>query len=196
MADVHIKGLSELQKFLDQLPAKIERNVLRGALRAGARVIMAEAKRLVPVSAPTSENKKLYGGYAGALRDSLRVTTKSSGGRVTSSIKAGGKVKGGADIYYAHMVEYGTKAHLISIRGSGRAAARANYRFGSLVIGQRFVGPVVEHPGARPRPFMRPALDNMAEAAVITAAQYMRERLATKEKMLGAELVVLQGDDE
>ena len=36
MSNVHIKGGAELNKFLQQLPAKIEQSVLRGALRAGA----------------------------------------------------------------------------------------------------------------------------------------------------------------
>lgn len=47
---VQIHGLAELQRTLDQLPAKIEANVLRGALRAGANVIANEARRLVPVA--------------------------------------------------------------------------------------------------------------------------------------------------
>ncbi|MTV59152.1 hypothetical protein GM547_13990, partial [Streptococcus pneumoniae] len=49
MSNVHIKGGAELNKFLQQLPAKIEQSVLRGALRAGANVVMAEAKANVPV---------------------------------------------------------------------------------------------------------------------------------------------------
>ena len=44
MADVKVKGLADLNKFLQQLPAKVEQSVLRGALRAGANVVMAEAK--------------------------------------------------------------------------------------------------------------------------------------------------------
>lgn len=200
MADVHVRGLSDLQKFLDQLPAKLERNVTRGALRAGANVIMKEAKILVPVAIPTAEGQRLYGHYRGALRDSLRVTTRARGGKVTASVKAGGVTKRGADVYYAHMVEYGTRPHFITIGGSSKRAARINRRNarGSLVIGAQFVGPSVEHPGARPRPFMRPALDNMAEAAVLTAAQYMRERLATKEGLERAADVeiTIAGDDD
>jgi len=38
----------------------------------------------------------------------------------------------------------------------------------------------VQHPGSRPKPFMRPALDGRAQDAVVAAAQYMKRRLATK----------------
>ena len=38
----------------------------------------------------------------------------------------------------------------------------------------------VDHPGARAQPFMRPALDARASDATVAAAQYMKERLATK----------------
>lgn len=186
----HVKGLSDLQKFLDQLPPKIERNVLRGALRAGARVIMAEAKRLVPVR-------------MGDLRDSLRVTTRARGGKVTATVNAGGKTKRGADVFYAHMVEFGTRQHFIALPEEAMPMGRKGRRISirtinrrAIKIGNQFISGAVHHPGARPRPFMRPALDNMAQAAVLTAAQYMRERLATKHQMLGAEMVVLRGDDE
>ena len=47
MSDVKVKGLAELQAALDGLPAKIEANIMRGALRAGANVIRAEAKGTV-----------------------------------------------------------------------------------------------------------------------------------------------------
>lgn len=64
MADVKVKGLADLNKFLQQLPAKVEQSVLRGALRAGANVVMAEAKANVPVD-------------SGQLRDGLKVSTSS-----------------------------------------------------------------------------------------------------------------------
>ena len=49
MTDIEVKGLAELQKLLDELPARIEANVVRGGLRAAAKVIRDEARRLCPV---------------------------------------------------------------------------------------------------------------------------------------------------
>ena len=39
MADIKIEGLEGLQNLLDQLPARMEANVVRGGLRAAAKVI-------------------------------------------------------------------------------------------------------------------------------------------------------------
>ena len=150
MADVKVKGLADLNKFLQQLPAKVEQSVLRGALRAGANVVMAEAKANVPVD-------------SGQLRDGLKVSTNSRRGRVTAKVKATGK-----HAFIAPWLEYGTAAHKITAKkGKG------------LFFGGLFVKGV-QHPGSRPKPFMRPALDGRAQDAVVAAAEYMKRRLATK----------------
>ena len=183
MADTtHVKGLSELQKLMDTLPAKVEANIMRGALRRGVNVIMARAKQLVPVSPANSENARLYGGYAGALRDSIKVSTRLKNGKVTGSVKAGGKTKSGADVFYAHMVEFGTAAHGITSR------LRRLLTFGGSFFRS------VNHPGARPRPFMRPAMDAEAQAAVIAAGEYMKTRLATKQG-LDTTHIMIEGDE-
>ena len=150
MSNVHIKGGAELNKFLQQLPAKIEQSVLRGALRAGANVVMAEAKANVPVA-------------SGQLRDGLKVSTSSRRGRVTAKVKATGK-----HAHIAPWLEYGTAAHKIV------AKSKKGLFFGGLFVKG------VQHPGARPKPFLRPALDGRAQDAVVAAAQYMKRRLATK----------------
>jgi HK97 gp10 family phage protein len=169
-SDVQVKGLAALQAALDQLPAKVEANIMRGAMRAGAKVIQAEAKRLVPVSPPNAENVRLYGGYEGLLRDSIRVRIKLRRGTVTASVRAGGgKVKGTGDAYYARWVEYGTKAHSITAATAGALAIK----------GGRPVH-TVAHPGAQPKPYLRPALDGKARDAVEAVAAYIRQRLALK----------------
>ena len=38
----------------------------------------------------------------------------------------------------------------------------------------------MNHPGFRPKPFMRPALDSQANNGVLAAADYIKKRLATK----------------
>ena len=44
-----VEGLDELKKRLDRLPDNLERNVLRGAIRAACKPIVNEAKARVPV---------------------------------------------------------------------------------------------------------------------------------------------------
>lgn len=165
MSETTVKGLADLQKVLDTLPAKIESNIMRGAMRAGSNVIMKESKQRVPVAPPNQENQRLYGGRTGLLRDSIKVSTNVRNGRVTASVKAGGKDKKGGDAYYAHFVEWGTKPHVIKAK-YGRM----------LAIGVA----MVNHPGARPKPFMRPALDTQTGRALQAVREYIRTRLATK----------------
>lgn len=148
---IEIKGAKELYDQLQQLPAKIERNVMRGAIRAGALVIQEEAKQLVPVG---------KGPTAGQLRDSIRVSVRAIQGKVFATIRAGnGKA------FYAHFVEFGTAAHEERPQG-----ARSLFFAGVF-------SEVVKHPGAAPKPFMRPALDAKAQSAIDAVADYVRERL-------------------
>ncbi len=173
VSEVTVKGLDQLQKFLDQLPAKIEKNVMRGALRAGAKPVLAAAKANAPVATPSAENQRLYGLHSGALRDSIRISVSVKGGKVTAAVKAG---KG--DVYYARFVEYGTRAHKI---------AAANKGF--LGFANRYYKSV-EHPGSGPRPFMRPALDSQATAAVLATGEYIKKRLADKHGLDTSDIII------
>jgi len=159
---INIKGLSELQTFLSQLPAKIEANVIRGALRAGVKPIRDAAKSAAPTGEPSETNKQRYRLYQGALRDSIRISGRIDrrDGKITASIIAGGKSKKtGADPFYAHFIEFGTKPH-------------------------------GKHPGIQPRPFLRPAMDAQAGAAVVAVGEYIKKRLATKHDLDTADIVI------
>lgn len=150
MTQVRVKGLSELNKFLQQLPAKVEANILRGALREGAKPVMEAAKANAPVK-------------TGKLRDGIKSRTSLRKGRVTTSIRVTGPHG-----YLARWFEYGVAAHQIT-------AAKGGWLF----FGGKYAK-AVNHPGISPRPFMRPALEAQATAAVLGAANYMKKRLATK----------------
>lgn len=171
--DRAIVGGRELDAFLQQLAPKVEKNIMRAALRAGAAVIRDEARNNVSV-------------LDGLLRRSIRVTGKAKGGTVTASVKVGA--------FYGAMVEYGTKPHLIKVQEEEKAI---NYRLtrkrGQLTrvsmrtinrhvlqIGNHFVGPTVSHPGATEKPFLRPAFDTKAGAAIEAVKNKIRQRL-TKE---------------
>lgn len=164
MSEFAITGLAELQKALDQLPEKLQKNVLRGALRQGAKVQMARARELVPVADPSGGNKADYKGYAGALRDSLRISTKAKAGVITARVTAGTS-KTNKLPYYAIMVERGTAAHYI------KPKTRKSLFFAGLAR------EVIHHPGAKKKPFMRPALDGTVQAAVGAVAAYIRKKL-------------------
>ena len=148
MSDIKVTGLAELQALLDELPARIEGNVVRGGLRAAAKVVETEAKRLCPV------------GKSGDLRDSIRVSLRSKHGRISATVKAGD-----AKAYYAHMVEFGTARHWIKPKN----------RKSLFVAG--LLREAVDHPGAKKEPFMRPAIDGKANEAIDAMAVYLRERI-------------------
>lgn len=146
MTETTIEGLVELDRMLKELPAKLEGTVVRGGLRAGATVLQKAARELAPVR-------------TGKLRASIKVSTGIRNGRVYSRVRAGGK-----DAYYAHMVEFGTAAHVIQGK-----------RGGWLNIGGRWALKV-NHPGAMMKPFMRTAVDGFQGDAVDAMAAYLRER--------------------
>jgi HK97 gp10 family phage protein len=175
---VTVSGLDELKRTLADLPRKIQRNIMRSAVRAGATVIADEARRLVPVR-------------FGQLKHSIRIkagltktgaiATVSVGsrdkvfrkGRPTKSpykrLTAEGAVQYSA-AYYAHFVEFGTKPHAIKAKRAKALTvpgsfARAPFRKS------------VMHPGAKANPFMRTAASSKAQAALQAAVDYAIERI-------------------
>ncbi|MCR4331283.1 MAG: hypothetical protein NUV34_01045 [Sulfuricaulis sp.] len=166
---IHVKGLADLQKFLDTLAPKIEKNILRGALRAGA------AKELLP---ETQANLMAAGAVqTGELIAGLKVGTRSKGGRVTSYVKAGGKHG-----YIMKWIEYGVAPHDIVAKAGG------------LLSFLGIFAKAVHHPGFKGRGSMRRALDHSGGAAVVAAAEYMKNRLATKHG-LDTSGVMIAGDE-
>jgi hypothetical protein len=149
-----IQGLDGFLQFLSDSPGKVQEELHVG-LFAGAQLIEARAKANCPVAPPNSENAALYHDYFGALRDSIRVVMSEKGTRVTASVRAGGTTPSGADVYYAHLIEYtGAAPHIIK----GRDGQPISFN------GRSYES--IHHPGFAPHPFLRPALD-MNELAAI-----------------------------
>jgi HK97 gp10 family phage protein len=148
VSNINVKGLSELQAFLDQLPAKMEANIMRSALRAGANVILKQAR--LNVAANGSRE-------TGVLARGLKVSTSNRRGVVKATVKATGKHG-----HIANWLEYGVAAH--SIR-KGARRSRGKLQDGKL------------HPGFDEKPFLRPALDGEAQAALLAVGQAVKQRL-------------------
>jgi HK97 gp10 family phage protein len=173
---VNISGGKQLAEFLNQLPLKIERNIMRSALRAGASVIAKEAKVNAPIK-------------SGNLKKSIRTGSNSKKGYVEAYVAAGGKkskdgkLKKGA--FYAQFIEYGTAAHLIKPKNKKKLSFIAK-------DGNRVNTFSVNHPGLQAKPFMRPALDSKGTQAVAAVTARIRERL-TKQ---GINTPALEGIDD
>jgi HK97 gp10 family phage protein len=151
-----ITGLAELHRALQQLPVKVENNILRGALRAGAKVLASQAKENIHT---------VSGDLAASIRYGCKTQLQS--GKLVATVSAGKAKKGQKNkAFYAHMVEHGTAAHVIKARKPNRMLA--------IGVAQ------VQHPGSQKRPFMRPALDQHGQAAVERVREYIRARLLLK----------------
>jgi HK97 gp10 family phage protein len=165
MADQVLKGGKELFTFLQTLAPKIERNIMRTALRAGAKVFFDEALKNVPVK-------------DGDLKESGRISTRAKHGQVSASVKFGNK-----KAWYWHMVELGTAAHTIKAKNG-----KSLFFNGSNVQ-------MVNHPGARAKPFMRPAYDAKSDDAIIAVGRKIGERL-TKHGINSAPALEFEGNAE
>ena len=151
MLETQVNGLSELQKILDQFPAQVEKKILRGALRAGQKVVLEQAKAAIH-------------NVSGELAASLRISTRAGrDGKISARVVAGNKTA-----YYAHMVEFGTAKHLIKPKN----------RKSLFIAG--IMRELVHHPGSQKKPFMRPAADAAAQEssqAMEAFKDYLRSRL-------------------
>lgn len=170
-----VRGRSEMKAYLASLPKQIEEKVLRGAVKAAANVIADEA-RARSISHEVSEAVKV-------------TPARSVGGRVIAKVQV---KMGGYNLPL--WLEYGTDKHFIKVDESqraGRSVARINRlakkegSSHSLVIGGKFVGTTVLHPGARPHPFLRPALDVKGGEAIAAAQGYINARV-TRHGITGA----------
>ena len=150
---IQITGLSELDKRLREMPDKLARNVMRGAVRAGAAVIQKEAKARVPVAKKAhllkSYKSKLWKHYRAAkygtwiqpgnIKRNIKVSPakKAPRGTIEYHVYISDKNK---NTYYWKFLEFGTS----------KMAAK---------------------------PFMRPAFEAQKEAATVAIREYMAKRI-------------------
>lgn len=176
-----VTGLAELKRMMHELPARIEGNITRSALRAGQAVVLKQARLEVPAE-------------SGALRRSLRIRFDRKAAR--RGVVRVNLVAGDATAWYAHLVEYGTASFYT---GSGRSVRKpyvisakdsAGKRFGSrekrrinhgseagALYWQGIMVEKVIHPGSRPKPFMRTAIDKAQAAAIQAVQAYFASRV-------------------
>ena len=163
--DFTVTGGKEIMEVLAKFPVEMESKIMRDMMKASGRVIAKEARRLVP-------------SLTGDLRRSIRISSKKpKNGKVIASVKAGGKRRGNPNVYYAHMIEFGTKAHVI----------KPNKKRGKKAItfdGGAFAN--ANHPGVTPRPFMRTAMDTQIQNALDASIKYARKRIEKEVKALAS----------
>lgn len=175
MSEFEVTGLAELYAALQELPVRIERNITRGALRAGAAIFRDEARANVPKD-------------SGFLRKSIKSESDVRYGKAYGYVRID-RNKGGA--FYAHMLEFGTASYYA---GSGRSK-RQPYRIPKATIGRKKTANTVSkrlkfntpggfvirnaviHPGIKPTFFMRKAFDRKQKEAMDAFRVYVENRL-------------------
>jgi HK97 gp10 family phage protein len=165
--EIKVEGLIELQKMLDQLPAKLEANIMRGGLRAASNIYRDRARSNVP--------KK-----SGDLRKSIKVSTSNKKGTVSATISAGDN-----KAFYAHMIEFGTASFF---EGSGKSVGgpykipgkskggKSTRKKKAVAFGDSIYNNVT-HPGIRPVGYMRNAFDQGTSEVMEALRLYIGGRI-------------------
>ncbi len=182
---VTVTGKAGVQAYMAGIPKRLE-NVLRGAARAGGIVFADKIKALTP---------------SDEVRANLRQKTTVQDERITCRID----VKPGYARSIAVWLEYGTSPHFISVdegQRSGKSVRRVNTLtkendgIHSLVIGGNIVSGTVFHPGARPFPAFRPALDTEEAEAKAAAQAYINKRVQRINQRVSSGMSAAVGGDE
>jgi len=129
-------------------------SALRAAMRAGAGVVQQAAEQRAPYR---RRPRKATRTRASVKRDVVTVRVMPTKRR-----------------WYLRLVETGTKPHLIRSRKMLAFEGR-----GGLVVTR-----VVRHPGARPRPWLRPAFDAARDQAVAAISTRLREYIEQKRRQI------------
>lgn len=171
---IPMKGLKELDRYLSALPMQMQKAAIRQALTAAAKPVRDEARR----QAPKGSGKMARAIKTGSPR-------QNQDGSFSVSVRL--DPKGNDHAYLGLFFEYGVKPHLIARKAAKRgpaglkaAVSKGEKVGGAMKIGDRFVSGVITHPGFGAKPFMRPALDFMADEAVKAFAAKIREFIEGK----------------
>ena len=192
---IKMEGLKELDAALAEFKKATARSVAQRALIKAAQPMVDEAKRLAPddpvtrrsniaesisVSARSVAGNDAFAqamraglGKAGAV-DAKREALRARAGEGTFVVYVGpARKRGLRGTKIAHLLEFGVGPHVIKPR-----RLNASKRL-SLNVGGDWVRPgVVNHPGLRPHPFMRPAFEGTKGEVITLIASELRVEIS------------------
>lgn len=151
MSETQIRGLKELQRALKELPKRVGNKVVRNATRAGAQVIRIEAQKNLASRAKASPE---------SIKSVIEQVATKGRIRQGAIFHVGAK----SSRFWLNILEQGAAPHVI------RTKKKKVLSSGMTVYGKR-----VNHPGIRPRPWLRPAFDaHQAEALGVIGKELWR----------------------
>ena len=176
---VKIEGLDQLISKFKELTGGKSDTKLVSAMRYALQPLQKQVK----ANAPRLKSNKNKSGRTGLLRKAIAVKAKKFGrgnkkkilGLVGPKFSTSITLKNGLKIEpfrYAHLVERGAAPHKVSPRGKEKRKS--------------FVGPIMPgrfkswmHPGAKAKPFMKPALDSVGSQIFNRFAEKMKEIISS-----------------
>ena len=151
----HVRGARELGQALKAFPTKMQNTVMRGAVRAAAKPVQDEARLQAP---------KNTGEYAKGIKTKTSVTFD----RAVATVRTTGRHG-----YLANWLEFtGAAPHeVVPKRGKGKVLSLQS-------VGEDVAFASVKHPGMKPQPHLRPALDTKSNAALSAMGNRIRRFLS------------------
>jgi HK97 gp10 family phage protein len=134
---IEVTGVRETMDNLAALPAASQRRVLRPAITKAAQPVLKKSKELAPVGDGLTPDGRTRPHLKRTLKKTRAKTNKRNG----SIVVVIGPEKNKAP--HSHLVHDGTQSHKIVLRKPAR--------LGRVVLP---VGTKIQHPGAKPQPFM------------------------------------------
>lgn len=186
MISVNARGFAALDLALRQLPHEMAEKIVDRAMRQGARVIQDEARRRVPVASGTTRDairvRRQRKTKTGVLFQ-IYTTRKAWWARFVENgtkphrimVRRRGSVGFSRRTRKARELGWDESAvqtatdvflQTAGVHQVGHAKAVLADEEAGVIFGM-----VVEHPGAKRQPFMRPALDTKAQEAIDTVGQ-------------------------
>ena len=181
---IAVEGDEALKRKLKALPDNLLRKVVSGATSHAMTPVQRAARSKVPtrmglLKKAIGKKSKLYkrsmtavtivGARTGFKR---QVRTKEAG--LDEAWKTGEPMKAvyADPVKYAHLVEFGTGPHVIRVKNAEAMGPGGQY------------GKVVNHPGAKPQPFMRPAMQQHEPQVLNLYRAELKRGLAREEARL------------
>lgn len=183
---LRMKGVPELIRTLREIDKKVAKKALRDGVQESTKPILKDAKAKVRVDTKLLKKslgrkvKSYKGGEVIAGIVGVRKGTKGKKGNRTRTdkfrVQVGTDAKGKAiymdPIKYAHLVEFGTRPHSV---GSGDMLKRKGRKAGQVQRGGK-------HPGSKPYPFMRPALQKNKGGSKVAIRRAITDAIKAQRK--------------
>lgn len=166
---VEVKGLKPLLKRLKKLPSRVQRKVLRSATTKAMTPTVKKARQLAPVGAGIDPD----GQERPPLKKTITKTRAKLNKKTGTVYVVAGPEKDKAK--HSHLVHDGTAPHEITIRAP-------------LVLQGTLLreGTVIQHPGARPQPFLADAVEATRSKSEAILQKAIREGFEKEARKLAA----------